>query len=137
MPATRFGVSMEGTLLRRFDRFVRRRYRNRSEAVRDLARAKVVEEEWEAGEDEVVGCITLVYDHRKRELSHLLTRAQHRQQHLVICSTHVQLNGHNCLQVVVARGKPVEVAALADQLISTKGVKHGKLVRSTTGRGLA
>jgi CopG family transcriptional regulator, nickel-responsive regulator len=133
----RFGVSMESTLLARFDRYIEQLgYPNRSEAVRDLVRDRLVKEEWEAGESQTVGTITLIYDHHMRELTERLTEHQHRQHDAVISAMHVHLDHHNCLEVLAVRGRAGEIQKLADTLISLKGVKHGKLVMTTTGKGL-
>jgi CopG family nickel-responsive transcriptional regulator len=132
--AERFGVSMSGRLLRAFDRVIRQKgYRSRSEAIRDIVRSYLVGQEWTAGKGEVVGTVTIVYDHETRELGEVLTRLQHEHQGTVVCSTHVHLDQHNCLEVVVLKGRPKDVQAIADRLISTRGVKHGKLVCTTTG----
>ncbi len=130
----RFGVSMSRRLLSRFDRVIRAKgYRNRSEAIRDIARDYLVSQEWASGRSPVVGTVTIVYDHETRELGEVLTHLQHEHGGAVICSTHVHLDPHNCLEVVVVRGRPAQVQAIADRLISTRGVKHGKLVTTTSG----
>jgi CopG family nickel-responsive transcriptional regulator len=133
----RFGVSMESALLERFDRFIDRRgYQNRSEAVRDLVRDSLVREEWEEGDAETVGTITLIYDHHMRELTEKLTDHQHRQHDAVISAMHVHLDHHNCLEVLAVKGRARDIQKMADTLISLKGVKHGKLSMTTTGKGL-
>jgi len=124
-------------LLEAFDRRLRKKgYRNRSEAIRDIVRDYLVEGEWEGEQAEVAGTITLIYDHGRRELSRLLTDLQHRFHEEICCASHVHLDEHNCLEVIVARGSGRQVRAIADRLISTRGVKHGKLVCTTTGRRL-
>ncbi|HEX9933585.1 MAG TPA: nickel-responsive transcriptional regulator NikR [bacterium] len=133
----RFGVSMESALLGRFDRFIERHgYSNRSEAVRDLVRDRLVQEEWQSGDAKTVGTITLIYDHAMRELSGKLTDQQHRQHESVISAMHVHLDHHNCLEVLAVHGRAKDIQRLADDLLSLKGVKHGKLVMTTTGMGL-
>jgi len=133
----RFGVSMDATLLREFDRRIREKgYRTRSEAVRDLVRDSLVEGEWEVQARQVVGTVTVVYDHHTRELTHVLTELQHQFHDALICTTHVHLNEHNCLEVIVVKGRNEYVRVIADRLISTRGVKHGKLVCTTTGNRL-
>lgn len=130
----RFGVSMDGRLLRAFDRMIRDKgYRSRSEAIRDIVRGYLVGQEWLSGKAQVVGTVTIVYDHATRELGEVLTHLQHAYHAAVICTTHVHLDSHNCLEVVVLRGRPRDVQSIADRLISTRGVKHGKLVATTTG----
>ncbi len=137
MAVTRFGVSIPAELTRAFDKRIRAKgYRARSEAIRDMIRDYLVEGEWENRDDPVVGTITVVYSHGTRELTRALTDIQHGFHGSVICSTHIHLDEHNCLEVVVVRGKVSQVQAIADRLISTRGVKHGKLVCTTTGAGL-
>lgn len=133
----RFGVSIPAELVHSFDSAIRLKgYANRSEAIRDMMRDYLVESEWESGDGEVVGTVTLVYDHHVRELSNVLTNLQHAFHNQILCSTHVHLDEHNCLEVVVVKGTSGQVQTIADRLISTKGVKHGKLVCTTTGERL-
>jgi len=138
MPAlTRFGISIDGELLNRFDLLISEKgYLNRSEAIRDLIRNALVEEEWREGNEETVGTITLVYDHHTRDLADKLTEHQHSHHDAIISALHVHLDAHHCLEVVVARGPAAKVRRLADELIGTKGVVHGKLTMATTGRNL-
>lgn len=133
---TRFGISMDSKLLERFDRLIDEHgYSNRSEAFRDLVRDRLVKEEWE--EDvETVGTITLIYDHHKRELQERLTHQQHQHHDSVVSTMHVHLDHDNCLEVLAVTGKARQIKRLADDLISTKGVKHGKLVMTSTGKNL-
>lgn len=134
---TRFGVSIDSQLIKKFDGMTGKQgYANRSEAIRDLIRDRLVEEEWKAGDRETVGTITIVYNHHTRELEHALTDMQHRSYHQIISALHVHLDAHNCLEVLVLRGKSREIRKIADMLIGTRGVKHGKLTMTTTGRGL-
>ena len=134
---TRFGISMGSALLGQFDRLIERKgYVNRSEAIRDLVRAALVEDQWERGDEETVGTVTIVYDHHTRDLADKLTDHQHAHHDAIISSLHVHLDHNHCLEVVVVRGSAEEVRRLADELIGTKGVKHGKLVMTTTGEGL-
>ena len=134
----RFGISMDDRLLQRFDELIERKgYVNRSEAVRDLIRNALVEDQWTRAEEEIVGTVTLVYDHHTRDLADKLTEQQHSHHGSIISALHVHLDAHHCLEVIVVRGSAAQVKRLADELIGTKGVKHGKLVTSTTGRDLA
>ncbi len=131
----RFGVSIEQRLLEQFDGHISRRgYRNRSEALRDLIRDRLVQDEWNWGNREVVGTLTLVYDHHTRELQARMTELQHDHHAHVLSSLHVHLDHHTCLEVLVVRGKPREIRTLADGLISLKGVKHGQLAATSTGK---
>lgn len=134
---TRFGVSVQADLVRAFDRNISGRgYRTRSEAIRDLMRDYLVEDEWRSQRRRVVGTVTIVYDHETRELNHVLTELQHQCHDAIVCTTHVHLDERNCLEVIVVQGRAEQVRAIADRLISTRGVKHGKLVCTTTGEGL-
>ena len=134
---TRFGISMESKLLERFDRLIAEQgYSNRSEAFRDLVRERLVKEEWKEEGIETVGTITIIYDHHKRELMENLTKRQHKHHQSVISMMHVHLDHHNCLEVLAVKGEAREIKKIADDLISTKGVKHGKLVMTSTGKNL-
>ncbi|HIE48436.1 TPA: nickel-responsive transcriptional regulator NikR [Candidatus Bipolaricaulota bacterium] len=136
MPLVRFGVSIEQELLARFDReVVARGYVNRSEAIRDLIRERLVQEEWRGGE-EVVGVITLVYDHHVRGIEARLTEIQHQHHPQVLSTMHVHLDHDNCLEVVAVKGEGERIAELAAKLIGIKGVRHGRLTATTTGRRL-
>ena len=133
----RFGISIDEMLLERFDQLIEDKgYRNRSEAIRDLIRNALVEDEWRHDETETVGTVTIVYDHHTRDLGDKLTEHQHSHHDSIISAMHVHLDSHHCLEVVVVKGAAREVRKLADELIGTKGVKHGKLVTTTTGKGL-
>ena len=135
---TRFGISIDSALIRKFDTLTTRKgYANRSKAIQDLIRDKLVEEEWEAGDQETVGTITIVYNHHTRELEHALTDMQHKSFHQIVSALHVHLDPHNCLEVLVVRGKGHDIRKIADRLIGTRGVKHGKLTMTTTGKELA
>lgn len=134
----RFGVSMEADLLAGFDAMIEERgYRSRSEAIRDLVRRELVNQEWSDPNAEVVGTITIVYEHHQHELANMLADLQHRHHASILCSTHIHLDAHNCLEVVIARGSSATLKQIADTLISTRGVKHGRLVSTTTGARLA
>jgi len=132
----RFGISLDSELLSRFDHLVKgKEYANRSEAIRDLIRDALVREQWEHDGD-IVGTITLIYDHHRRELSERLTHRQHHHVHQIISTLHVHLDEENCLEVLAVKGRAAEIRHLADELIGMKGVKHGKLVTTTTGSEL-
>jgi len=131
----RFGVSMEDDLLSRFDTLLATRgYSSRSEAIRDLVRQELVKEEWADPNAEVIGTVTIVYTHHEHELSNILAELQHTCHESIICSTHIHLDAHNCLEIIIVRGKSSRVKYIANALISTRGVKHGQLVSTTTGK---
>lgn len=132
----RFGVSLDKGLLREFDRHIRRRrYTNRSEALRDLIRDNLIGQEWE-GNRETVGTITFVYNHHVRDLTGKLTDIQHDYQGQILSGMHVHLDHDHCLEVLVVKGKGAEIRKVADALVSVKGVKYGKLTMTTNGKAL-
>ncbi len=138
MSVTRFGISLDDELLKRFDRQTARKgYVSRSEAIRDLIRDSLVKEQLETKDSSAaVGTITLVYSHETRELADNLTDIQHQYHRSVISSMHIHLDGHNCLEVLVVRGRVSDIRSIADRLIGTRGVVHGKLTLTTTGEGI-
>lgn len=134
----RFGISIDRELLARFDgEVVLKGYENRSEAIRDLIRNQLVEEEWSKEDVEVAGTITLVYDHHVKGLSDLLLEVQHSYHNLIVSLMHVHLTHHNCLEVMVIKGKAADAKEVAAQLLGVKGVKHGKLTITSTGETLS
>ncbi len=136
---TRFGVSIPTALIVAFDRLIKeRQYRNRSEAIRDLIREKLVEQEWadSVRGKEVIGTITYVYDHHKRELVNEILDIQHCFPESVVASQHIHLDHHNCLEVAIVRGRAAALKDLADKLRALKGVKHCQLTMTTTGADL-
>lgn len=135
---TRFGVSLDQSLLAQFDRIIARKgYTNRSEAIRDLIRESLVREQWELGADQVVGTLTLVYDHDVRDLPDRLTDLQHAHYKAIVSALHVHLDPRHCLEVLVLRGKARELKTIADRLIGTRGVKHGTFSATAEGRALS
>jgi CopG family nickel-responsive transcriptional regulator len=132
----RFGVSIDEVLLKQFDELIEeKRYTNRSEALRDLIRDHLVEQEWDENK-ETIGTITIVYDHHVHELMEKLTDLQHKYQKLIKSTLHIHLDEHRCLEVLVVQGRSDHIREIADGLISTKGVKHGKLTATTTGKDI-
>jgi len=132
---TRFGVSLDSELLRRFDALIGKLgYGNRSEAIRDLIRDRLAIKDWESEKAETVGVLALVYDHETRELTENLNAIQHRHIDLVVASTHIHLDAHNCLEVIILKGSSGLIRKISDRLLITKSVKHGGLIRTTTGR---
>ncbi len=134
--AVRFSVSLSEELMEGFDRLLDQKgYENRSEGIRDLIRDFLVQEEIDKNR-ELVGVISLVYDHHVRELTNTLISKQHETNAEVISAMHVHLDHHNCLEVIVARGKGRVLHGFADGLIGVRGVKHGKLTLTSTGANL-
>jgi CopG family nickel-responsive transcriptional regulator len=125
---SRIGVAIDADLLDQFDRHIASRgYTNRSEAFRDLIRQELVDTAAESPEAIVIGSVTLVYDHHVRQLSDKLTDIQHDAFQNIVSTVHVHLDHDNCLEVLVVKGKASDVRRIADALISTKGVKLGRL----------
>lgn len=131
----RTGIALPPKLLKRFDAAIKaRRYKNRSEAVRDLVRNFLMEQKWTGNpERKGVASLTLIYDHHSGGFMRKMASVQHGHPGLIRSTLHTHLDAHNCLEVIVMEGKISEIRKLADSLISLKGVKHGKLV--TTGKG--
>jgi CopG family nickel-responsive transcriptional regulator len=135
--AVRFTVSLPARLMRTLDRLrAGRRYGNRSEFVRDLLRGELVKEEWAAVPGETVGVLTLVYDHETHALADKLTDIQHHGFRSITASLHIHLDEHSCLEVIALRGSPRRIRAIANQLLSVKGVHYGQLVPATRGKRL-
>ena len=135
----RIGISLEDKLLAQFDRLIAQKgYVNRSEAIRDLIRDALVQREWSesAGGEERVAVVTLVYDHDASNLAHKLAHIQHENHKAVVSALHVHMDAHNCLEVLVLRGRASDVLAMGDGLVSTRGVKFGKVLPATTGQSL-
>jgi CopG family nickel-responsive transcriptional regulator len=123
----RFGVAVERPLLEAFDEHLARRgYENRSEALRDLVRAELGRDAWDRGE-QAIATISLIYDHHVRELTERLIEIQHEHGERVISTTHVHLDHHHCLEVVLAKGPANLLKRLADRLIGAKGVISGEV----------
>lgn len=132
----RFSVSLEEPLLEKFDDYISRHgYSNRSEAIRDLIRKKLVNEEWKR-DSEVVGVVTLVYDHHQAQLQERITDLQHNYYRLITSTTHVHMDHHNCLEVTIVKGNAAVVQELSESMIALRGVKSGNLTMSSTGGDL-
>lgn len=133
----RFSISLEEELLAQFDAYIETKgYSNRSEAIRDLIRKTQVSEEWER-DSEVVGVVTLVFNHHKPQLQEKITELQHDYHQLITSTTHVHMDHHNCLEVTIVKGTASTVQELAAQLMALRGVKDGNLTMSSTGGHLA
>src|SRR5512137_1254589 len=129
----RFGVSLEGALLDNFDKLIKKRkYTNRSEAIRDLIRQELLKKDLEE-DREVAGAITYIYDHHQRDLLNKIIYVQHDHHDIIQSSQHIHLDHHNCLEIVAVKGKSSDISKLADNIKSLKGVKHGSLSVSGIG----
>ncbi|HWP48308.1 MAG TPA: nickel-responsive transcriptional regulator NikR [Candidatus Limnocylindrales bacterium] len=132
----RFAVSINSDLLAKFDKLIEEKsYVNRSEAIRDLIRNYIVESEWESDE-ETVGVVTIVYNHHIRELTDKLADIQHAYNTMINSALHVHLDSDNCLEAIVVKGKSSEIEKFAYKLIGIKGVKHGQLTKTTSGKDI-
>lgn len=133
---TRFSVSIPDKLLQKFDEQIEKEnYPTRSKAIADLISSSLINESWE-GDSEVAGAVVLVYDHHKKDLGRKMAELQHDFHHVVISTQHVHLDHDNCLEIVVVKGSPEEVKELSSRLRTAKGIKHGSLVMTTTGKEL-
>lgn len=132
----RFSVAMPEDLLVRFDQLVARRglAKNRSEVIRDLVRDALVEDECATPGTEVVGTLTIIFNHHASDLQENLHQIQHDYFESIISSTHVHLDQHNCLEVIVLKGETGMVQDIANLILGTKGVKNGRLVVTTSGQ---
>lgn len=134
---SRFGVSVDSVLLDKFDKLITEKgYSNRSEAIRDMIRDYLVREEWKDDTRELVGTITIIYNHHTYEAAKKMTKEQHAHYKQIISCLHVHLDAENCLEVIVVKGAASEIKHIANELIGMKGVMHGKLVTTTTGGSL-
>ena len=130
----RFSLSMPAKVVERLDAMCKAKgYQSRSQAVADMVRGKIIEHGAPAGTRVIVGNVTLVYDHHKRNIQHRITGIQHDHGVAIIATMHVHLDHHNCMEVIAVRGRADVVKRLADRLITVKGVKHGKLTVTATG----
>ena len=133
----RFSISLEETLLEKFDRYIlAHQYDNRSEAIRDLIRKVMVKKEWDA-DKQVMGVISLVFDHHEPRLQEKITLVQHDYHHHIISSTHVHMDHDNCMEVIIVKGQAGDVQELADRLTALRGIRDGNLAMSSTGKSLS
>lgn len=133
----RFSISLPSELAAQLERMTHEKgYDNRSLAVADMIRAHLVEHQQQFGGKEIAGTITLLYDHHTQHVQAALTEIQHDHHEVIIATLHVHLDHHNCLEVLAVRGKAATIKRIADELIAAKGVKHGKLTVTSTGKDL-
>ena len=126
---TRFGVSIESDLLKKFDRVIKKKgYTNRSEAIRDIIRKDIITEKNKDPNLESIGTLTIIYDHHAGNLTNRLLDLQHDHTKEILSTTHIHVDHHNCLEVLVLKGKTGHIQKLADNIKSLKGIKHGELV---------
>ena len=129
----RFSVSLEQGLLDSFDEYIEKRsYSNRSEAIRDLIRKGLIEEEWQENQN-VMGVINVVYDHHQPKLQEKVTTTQHHTNCQIVSATHVHMDHRNCLEVIIVRDTAKSVEKLYQSLSAIKGVKDCKMIMTSTG----
>lgn len=134
----RFSVTAPDDLLRRFDEQIARRgdVANRSEAVRDLIRASIAKEQMRTPDEQVIGSLTMIYDHHTGDLTRRLDEVQHDYTDEIVSTMHVHLDHHNCLEILALKGRGERVYELADRLLGLRGVKHGELTCAATKQSL-
>ena len=134
---TRFSVSLPSPLARELDQMAKEKgYDNRSLAIADMIRAHLVEHRQQKADAQIAGSITLVYDHHRHHLQDLLTDLQHDHRNVILSTLHVHLDHDNCLELIAVKGLAGEIKHLEDEMIAAKGVKHGKLTITSTGKDL-
>ena len=130
--AIRFSVSLPRKLLAELDRrVVHQGYASRSELVRDLIREKIVEEKWEDAGEDVVGVLVIVFDHHQKDLAEKVIHAQHRRSVNILCSTHVHMDHHNCLETIIIKGRPPDIEKIAIEIGGLRGVRFARLTRAS------
>ena len=126
---TRFGVSIEPDLLKKFDKMIKKEgYTNRSEAIRDIIRKNLIIEKNKDPTVKVIGTLTMIYDHHTGNLTNRLLDLQHNHHNEILSTTHIHVDHDNCLEVLVLSGKNHSIQKLADNIKALKGIKHGELV---------
>ncbi len=126
---TRFGVSIEPDLLQKFDKTIKKEgYTNRSEAIRDVIRKNIINQDTTDPDSEAIGTLTMIFDHHTGNLTNKLLDLQHDHHNEILTTTHVHIDHHNCLEVLVLKGKTGRIQKLAENIIALKGIKHGELV---------
>ena len=126
---TRFGVSIEPDLLKKFDKIIKKKgYTNRSEAIRDIIRKNLIVERIGDPNSEAIGALTMIYDHHAGNITNKLLDIQHDHSSEILSTTHVHIDHHNCLEILALKGKSGNIQKLADNITSLKGIKHGELV---------
>lgn len=133
MPVERVGVSFEPELLSKFDSLIKKRgYTNRSEAIRDLVRNDIIASGTKEEESEVIGTLTIIYDHDIGNVTDKLLHLQHHHHEEIIFTTHIHVDDRTCLEIVVIRGQLSRVKKFSENVKALKGVKHGQLVVTKT-----
>jgi CopG family nickel-responsive transcriptional regulator len=132
----RIGISLDKKLLSMFDTLIAKQgYQSRSEAIRDMIRQQLSGERLSNPKAKAVAVVCLVYDHHSTKLMERLTELQHSHLLQTISSIHIHLDEHNCLEVIVLRGRVGEINKMAENIVSLKGVKLGRINFVTTEAG--
>lgn len=129
---TRLSISLEPHLLAELDsRIITQGYSSRSELVRDMIRQKLVEESWQDESQDNIAVLVVVFDHHQRELNQRIIDIQHNANIDILCSTHIHIDAHNCLESIMLKGKPSAVQNFALEMAGLRGVKFSKLTRTS------
>ncbi|QYJ86647.1 nickel-responsive transcriptional regulator NikR [Shewanella mesophila] len=127
----RFTVSMPKSQFEEIEEDqLERGYFSRSEYIRDLFRDRLVDKQWNNSKEDVVGVLTLVFDHHQRGLTEKLLEIQHNNLIHVLCSTHVHIDHHNCLETIIIKGQASELNSIVNRIAVLKGVKVARLSRT-------
>jgi len=131
----RFGVSLNLNLLADFDYLIRaEKYKNRSQAIADLIKERLISSKWKRADKQVAAVVSLVYNHHQRALVNKIVNVQHDFQKLIISTQHIHLDHDNCLEIIATKGKVKEIINLTHRLRAIKGIKHASLTTTTSGR---
>jgi CopG family nickel-responsive transcriptional regulator len=133
----RVSLSLEESLLASLEKLVGENgYENRSEYIRDLIREQLTREEWKSG-GEVIGTLTLIYNHHQRGVTEKLVELQHHSGEHVLASTHVHLSHEICAEMIMLRGQGAGIVRLTNAMKKLRGVLHAELAMSTTGEHIS
>ena len=133
---TRIGVSLEPELLKEFDESIGKKgYSSRSEAIRDLVRDSLAEDEWKNDDEWMVGTIVIVFDHTMASVGDKLTDMQHEHGSMVNTSVHVHLDHDRCMEILICEGKLSSLKKFANEVTSIKGVLRGRLTMAAPSTG--
>ncbi len=132
MSVERVGVSFEPELLQKFDSLIKKMgYTNRSEAIRDLVRSEIIESAIQQENHEVIGTLTIMYNHHEGDILDKLIQLEHHHNKEISFTTHIHIDASTCLEIILVRGNSTDVRQLAEKVKSLKGVKHGNLSMTT------
>jgi len=127
----RICITIPKELVDFIDKKVEQSYASRSEFIRDLVREAIVEDEWEAENNELIGVLVIIYDHHKRELTQKLLDIQHNHYINILCTTHVHIDHNNCLETIMIKGPSQTIIETVNVIAGLNGVKFAKLVKAS------